>query len=333
MRPAHLAAHLALLACLAAAPAAALELGLPIDCEPGTSCWIPRYVDLDPGPGFKDFMCGDLGADKHSGTDFAIADLAAMRAGVPVLAAAAGKVRNMRDGMEDVSVETIGMAAIEGRNCGNGVVIMHGDGWETQYCHLRQGSVAVRPGDEVEAGQQLGLVGMSGEASFPHVHLSVRQGQDEVDPFRGTSGGPACGPGTAPLWSAALREQLAYAPLLLTGSGLTGSQPDWGEVQDGQHRPASLPRGRPGAGALGRGLCPTRRGPPRLPDHRPRRLGLFQRQPDRGQEPGPLLPLCRQAAAGGGLAGRHLAERGHPEPHRAGPGAAGPRGRAALNAT
>ena len=59
------------------------------------------------------------------------------------------------------------------------------------------------------------------------------------------SGGPACGPGEAPLWSAALREQLAYAPLLLTGSGLAGSQPDWGEVQDGQHRPASLPRDAP----------------------------------------------------------------------------------------
>ena len=61
------------------------------------------------------------------------------------------------------------------RNCGNGVLLRHGDGWETQYCHLRQGSVRVAAGDRVEAGQPLGLVGMSGEANFPHVHLSVRR--------------------------------------------------------------------------------------------------------------------------------------------------------------
>ena len=40
---------------------------------------------------------------------------------------------------------------------------------------------------------------MSGEASFPHVHLSVRKDGQEVDPFRGAGGGPACGPGAAPL--------------------------------------------------------------------------------------------------------------------------------------
>lgn len=227
----------ALLAAFPVVSTSALELGLPIACRPGTDCWIPRYVDLDPGPGFKDFMCGDLGADGHSGTDFAIPDLAAMRAGVPVLAAAAGRVRNVRDGMEDVSVEQIGMAAIEGRNCGNGVVIMHGDGWETQYCHLRKGSVMVRPGEEVAAGRQLGLVGMSGEASFPHVHLSVRQGDKQVDPFRGVAGGPACGLGEAPLWI----DPPAYAPLLLTGSGFAGTQPSWQEVQEGRHAGPMLP--------------------------------------------------------------------------------------------
>ena len=232
---------LALLACLATAPAAALDLQLPIACAPGRDCWIPRYVDLDPGPGFKDFMCGDLGADGHSGTDFAIPSLAAMRAGVPVLAAAAGKVRNVRDGMDDVPVETIGMAAIEGRNCGNGVVVTHGDGWETQYCHLRKGSVAVRPGEAVAAGQELGLVGMSGEASFPHVHLSVRQGDAQVDPFRGVAGGPACGPGEDPLWI----DPPAYAALLPTGSGLAGSQPSWDEVQAGRHAGPTLSQNSP----------------------------------------------------------------------------------------
>ena len=133
------------------------------------------------------------------------------------------------------------MAAIEGRNCGNAVVIAHGQGWETQYCHLRKGSVTVRPGQEVVAGQQLGLIGMSGEASFPHVHLSVRQGDAEVDPFRGTGSGPACGLGSAPLWSAATRSKLAYAPLLPTGSGFAGAPPRWEDVQDGRYAGPTLP--------------------------------------------------------------------------------------------
>ena len=224
-----------LLAVLLAPPAAALELGLPIACAPGEDCWIPRYVDLDPGPGFRDYMCGDLGADGHSGTDFAIPSLATMRKGVPVLAAAAGRVRNIRDGMEDVSVAVIGQAAIEGRNCGNGVAVEHGEGWETQYCHLRKGSVKVSPDEEVAAGQELGLVGMSGEASFPHVHLSVRKDGQEIDPFRGEGEGPACGPGAAPLWAGATLAQLTYLPVMLTHAGFAGESPDWQRAQNGDY--------------------------------------------------------------------------------------------------
>jgi len=45
------------------------QLGLPIDCEPGKDCWILRYVDHDPGPGVRDYMCGALTGDGHKGTD------------------------------------------------------------------------------------------------------------------------------------------------------------------------------------------------------------------------------------------------------------------------
>ena len=222
-------------------PAGAIELGLPLACTPGETCWIPRYVDHDPGPGFRDYMCGRLGTDGHSGTDFAIRNLAEMQSGVPVRAAAAGAVRGMRDGMEDVSVQEIGMAAIEGRNCGNGVVLEHADGWETQYCHLRKGSVTVHSGERVAAGQQLGLVGLSGETSYPHVHLSVRKDGEQVDPFQGLGEAPACGAGAEPLWSPALAARLPYLPLLLTNAGLAGARPEWGDVQAGGHAAAVLP--------------------------------------------------------------------------------------------
>lgn len=208
-----------LLATSFAMPAAALELGLPIACKPGEDCWIVRYVDHDPGSGFADYMCGGLGSDAHSGTDFAITDPRRMREGVEVLAAAAGTVRGVRDGMPDQPPNGRMTHDYGQRNCGNAVVIRHEDGWETQYCHFREGSVAVREGDKVEAGQKLGLVGMSGEANFPHVHLAVRLEGKTVDPFTGTRLDEPCSQRGSHLWHSALEKQLAYieTPIALVG--------------------------------------------------------------------------------------------------------------------
>ena len=211
---------------LTAVPLAALELGLPLACMPGTDCWLVRLVDHDPGPDFADHSCGTLGSDGHDGTDFAIADPQRMAAGVPVLAAAAGVVQGVRDGMPDQPPQGRLVHDFADRNCGNGVLLRHVDGWETQYCHLRQGSVRVAAGDRVEAGQPLGLVGMSGEANFPHVHLSVRREGVGIDPFTGTPGADRCGgPGT-PLWSAPLRDGLAYVEVPIAVVGLTDHVPD-----------------------------------------------------------------------------------------------------------
>ena len=52
-------------------------LTLPLACAPNRDCWIANHVDLDPGPGVRDYACGDLTYDGHKGTDFAIRDRAA----------------------------------------------------------------------------------------------------------------------------------------------------------------------------------------------------------------------------------------------------------------
>lgn len=70
--------------------------------------------------------------------------MADLRAGVPVYPAAPGTVRSVRDGEPDTGYSEETRASIDGKECGNGVVVSHGDGWETQYCHLKNGSVAVR---------------------------------------------------------------------------------------------------------------------------------------------------------------------------------------------
>ena len=151
------------------------RIGVPVDCAFGSVCSVQNYVDLDPGPGRLDPGCGRLSYDGHDGTDIRVADLVAMRDGVSVVAAAGGVVKATRDGMPDVSVRDIGPEAVAGREAGNGVVIDHGRGWETQYSHLRSGSVSVKPGDRVEAGTPLGMIGLSGQTEFPHLHFTVRK--------------------------------------------------------------------------------------------------------------------------------------------------------------
>ena len=234
------------LATLAAViPSGALELGLPLACTPGTDCWLVRLVDHDPGPGFADHRCGSLGSDGHEGTDFAIADARRMAQGVPVLASAAGTVAGVRDGMPDQPPEGRIAHAFGGRNCGNGVLLRHDGGWETQYCHLRQGSVLVSQGAEVAAGQVLGRVGMSGEANFPHVHLSVRHDGVGIDPFTGGAAGDPCGPAGAPLWSAALQAELAYDEVPIAVVGLTDHVPDRDAIVAGDASADALSAGSP----------------------------------------------------------------------------------------
>jgi hypothetical protein len=224
-----------------------LELDLPIACTPGETCWIAKLVDDDPGPGVRDYMCAHRSENGHNGLDFALRDLGAMRDGFGVLAAAPGTVARARDGMEDRSILETGPAAAEGRECGNGCVIDHGGGWVTQYCHLRKG-LLVKKGDIVEAGEPLGLVGLSGSTEHPHLHFTVRFNDEVVDPFVGledrTAGTP-CGPGKTPLWSKAALALLAYAPAAIFNAGFSDRVLTEEEIQQGGVTATELPADTP----------------------------------------------------------------------------------------
>ncbi len=189
------------------------ELSLPLDCKIGETCWLVNLVDRQPGPGRTDFRCGDLSYDTHKGTDFAIANDAEMQKGVAVLAAAPGRVLRVRDGMPASTLQDLQSGtALRDRECGNGMVIDHGDGWSTQYCHLKAGTLRVVAGQQVNRGTPLGDIGRSGRSEFPHVHLAVRHGDAVIDPFTGDSNIGICNPQaeTGGLWAADLRQTLDY---------------------------------------------------------------------------------------------------------------------------
>lgn len=194
---------------------------LPIGCQLGKDCFIQLYSDRDPGPGESDWGCGRLTYDQHKGTDFAIANKVIMAKGVRVLAAAAGTVLRTRDGVIDRPVTSADDPRVVGQECGNGVVIDHGEGWQSQYCHLRQGSVMVKPGDRITRAAPLGLVGQSGLASFPHVHFELRHQNQIIDPFMGDRPGNACQTKPQSLW----QSPLTYVPTGWIDGGFSDQVP------------------------------------------------------------------------------------------------------------
>jgi hypothetical protein len=226
-----------ILAAAAGAPAAAIEFGLPIACTPGADCAVQHYVDRDPGGDAVDFRCGRQTNDGHDGTDFRVPSLKAMAAGVTVLAAAAGRVVALRDGMADVSVEAIDPASIAGRECGNGVLVEHGGGWSTQYCHMKNGSIRVKVGDAVTAGTPIGAVGLSGNTEFPHLHFKVARDGATVDPFapEPLAGGPCAvaGDEAGSLWASAAKATLAYRPAFVLTVGFADQAVTMEEVESG----------------------------------------------------------------------------------------------------
>ncbi|MGI9406055.1 MAG: M23 family metallopeptidase [Hyphomicrobiaceae bacterium] len=214
-----------------------IQLDLPIDCKLNVDCFVQSYVDTDPGPGAKDFACGHATNDGHKGTDFRLVSFRDVTRNVPVIASAAGRVTGTRDGVPDALFEAGDKDRLVGRECGNGVVIDHGKGWVTQYCHLKRSSIAVSKGDVVRTGQQLGSVGSSGMSAFAHVHLSVRYNKKIVDPFIGIDDATGCsrnaGLPAGTLWSVRAQQGLLRTGVQVIELGFTGERIAKGQSERG----------------------------------------------------------------------------------------------------
>ena len=217
--------------------ALALELQKPIDCEMGTDCFIQNYVDMEPKKEGLDFRCGYLSYNENKGTDFRLKNYVQMEQGVTVLAAAKGRVIGVRDGFEDININDINPETIKGQECGNGIVIDHGDGWKTQYCNMMKNSLYVKKGQEVKAGEKLGKIGLSGDTSYPRLTFYVRNEGDYIDPFSAKNANEGCQPEKPefPLWSEKALKSMPLVDSAILGIGFSGNKPDGESARKGKY--------------------------------------------------------------------------------------------------
>lgn len=145
-----------------AAKTASASVGVKVDLSmvaPGTGAVRWPLTNFTKGEGF-----GTRGG-AHMGVDMLAS------AGTPIFAAAAGVVKVSQESYGGYGVAVVIEHVINGQRVG------------TLYGHMTYGSRQVVPGQTVEAGQVIGLVGSTGRSTANHLHFETFINGSNVDPW------------------------------------------------------------------------------------------------------------------------------------------------------
>lgn len=132
----------------------------------------------------KDWNCGGIRYNGHSGTDFKV-----VASNVPIYAAASGSLYYRYDGCPSYGY----LGSPCGGGFGNHVRIQHTDSRVSIYAHMWQGTPAWY--SSVLCGATVGRVGSSGSSNVEHLHFEVWSNTgigSRIDPYSGS-----CDPGSS----------------------------------------------------------------------------------------------------------------------------------------
>jgi len=127
------------------APTVPLNLDWPVDGRLSSPFGLRRYFN-------------DLPRKPHSGIDIAAPS------GTDILMPAPGEIIDTGDYYFN----------------GNSVFIDHGQGMVSMFCHLSK--ISVQKGQNLQRGDKVGEVGMTGRVTGPHLHWSLSLNENRVDP-------------------------------------------------------------------------------------------------------------------------------------------------------